>query len=101
MIVLEGTAEAMIEGKTETVEADSVTDFDRVESIDYQGAAEAWGMARWWPLLKRGETYCAVGFEPTGIFLTGPTMKEFHIIDRPDMRGCPPNVNVLVPLAAK
>jgi hypothetical protein len=72
-----------------------------VESVNYRGAAEAWVMARWWPMLKRGETYCAVGFEPAGIFLAGPTMKEFHIIDRPDMQGCPPNVKIIVPLAAK
>lgn len=66
----------------------------RVERADYRSVAEYWGAARWWPSLRAGETYCAVGFYHA-ILLTGPTMKEFHIIDQPKVELCPPNTRVL------
>lgn len=67
----------------------------RVERIGYMEAAEAFGLTRFWKTLETGKTYCAVGFEPAGFLLTGPTMGEFRIIDRPDVAGCPPDVAVM------
>jgi len=67
----------------------------QVERIDYRAAAEAWDMTRWWPALKAGQTYCAVAFDPSAFFLTGPTMKEFHILDKRERAQCPPNVKVI------
>jgi hypothetical protein len=67
----------------------------RVERVGYQQAAEAWGMEAIWKTLEPDRTYCAVGFEPAGFLLTGPTMREFHIIDRPETGLCPPGVTVL------
>jgi hypothetical protein len=72
----------------------------RVERADYRTAAEFWGVTPWWPMLQRGQTYCAVGFAPAGMFLTGPTMKEFHIIDRPDRTECPPHVQLIIAAGA-
>jgi len=68
----------------------------RVERVDYRAAAERWGMTRWWPQLEPGQTYCAVAFDPSAFFLTGPTMREFHIIDRHARAECPPNVKVIL-----
>jgi len=66
-----------------------------VEKVGYTRAAQVYETARIWPSLERGKTYCAVGFAPAGFLLTGPTMHEFHIIDRMDDTLCPPNVTVL------
>ncbi len=67
----------------------------RVQRLDYRDVAEYWGKTRWWPRLQQGQTYCAVGFDPAAILLTGPTMKEFHIIARTDPSECPPNIRVI------
>jgi hypothetical protein len=67
----------------------------RVERVGYEQAAEWWGVRPFWSVLEPGQTYCAVGFEPVAFLLTGPTMREFHIIDRPEVGLCPPNVTVL------
>ena len=67
----------------------------RVERIGYAEAADAFGVAGFWRTLERGKTYCAVGFEPAGFLLTGPTMREFRIIDREDVGSCPPDVAVI------
>ena len=67
----------------------------RVERVDYRAAADFWGISAIWPKLQPGQTYCAVGYQPVAFFLTGPTMKEFHIIDRPDSASCPSGVAVL------
>jgi hypothetical protein len=67
----------------------------RIERVGYQQAAEAWGVDAMWSSLEPGKTYCAVGFEPAGFLLTGPTMREFHIVDRPDAALCPPGVTIL------
>ncbi len=61
----------------------------RAERIDYQGAAKAWGADVMWPYLRPGYTYCAVRGAPTAIFLTGPTMREFSVVDRFDEANCP------------
>ncbi len=71
-------------------------DYYKVERVNYEAAADFWHMSSWWPTLRRGETYCAAGFEPATIFLTGPTMKEFHIVERTDPNQCPPKANVLI-----
>jgi hypothetical protein len=68
----------------------------RVEKMDYARAAQVLGAARIWPSLERGKTYCAVGFAPIGFMLTGPTMHEFHIVDRPDAGLCPANTAILL-----
>ena len=68
----------------------------KIERIDYRAAAEAWGMTRWWPLLQQGQTYCAVGFDPSAIFLTGPSMREYRIIDARKRAECPPNMQAIV-----
>ncbi len=67
----------------------------RVERVGYAQAAAIWGADRYWSKMEPGKTYCAVGLEPTGILLTGPTMHEFHIIDRPPDESCPAGVPVL------
>ena len=67
----------------------------RVERVGYAQAAVALGADRYWSMLEPGKTYCVVGFEPIGIMLTGPTMHEFHIIDRTPNDPCPPGVPVL------
>jgi hypothetical protein len=67
----------------------------RVERIGYEQAAAAWGAKPFWNTLEQGKAYCAVGFEPGGFLLTGPTMREFHIIDRPEAGLCPPGITVL------
>ena len=61
----------------------------RVQPLDYRDAAVAWGAARWWPLLRQGETYCVVDMVPLGIMLTGPTMSEYTIVDRSRVGLCP------------
>jgi hypothetical protein len=67
----------------------------RVERVGYEDAAVAWGVQPYWKTMQPGETYCAVNFRPVGFLLTGPTMHEFHIIDRQDEEGCPAGVKVL------
>jgi hypothetical protein len=67
----------------------------RVERIGYPEAARNWNAAQLWAHLERGKIYCAVGFDPAAIMLTGPTMSEFHIVDRADPAQCPPNTTVL------
>lgn len=67
----------------------------RVERVGYEQAAEAWDVKRFWNSLERGKAYCAVGFAPAAFLLTGPSMREFHIIDRPEVALCPPNITIL------
>lgn len=61
----------------------------RVERVGYAEAAASVRMSEWWKRLEPGRIYCAVGFEPIGIMLTGPTMKQFTIIDRTAENLCP------------
>lgn len=67
----------------------------RVERVGYEQAAETWGIKPLWSSMAPGKTYCAVGFEPVAFLLTGPTMREFHIVDRPEVGLCPPGITVL------
>jgi hypothetical protein len=67
----------------------------RVERVGYKQATEIWGADKYWGTMEPGKTYCAVDVEPLGFMLTGPTMHEFHIIDRPTAQQCPPGIPVL------
>ena len=66
-----------------------------VERVDQGAAARAWGAADWWPRLRRGEAYCAVGMMPIGMLLTGPTLSEYRIFDRSRAELCPPGTLIL------
>jgi hypothetical protein len=57
--------------------------------IGYLDVARIWGIPQWWATLDRSKVYCAVGFVPRTVMLTGPTMSEFHIIEGTDARDCP------------
>jgi hypothetical protein len=67
----------------------------RVERVGYLQAAETWGASAYWKEMQPGKTYCAVGFEPIGFMLTGPTLHEFHIVDRKEAESCPPGIPIL------
>jgi hypothetical protein len=73
----------------------------KLERIGFQEAARAWKASDWWPYLKPGRTYCAVGMEPIGFLLTGPTLSEFRIVDRELASSCPTGSTVLRDPAAK
>jgi hypothetical protein len=61
----------------------------RIEHIGFTEIARKWGVDRWWTQLRPGVRYCAVDVVPMGMMLTGPTMSEFHIIDRIREDQCP------------
>jgi hypothetical protein len=61
----------------------------KAEPVGYLDLARRAGASAIWPTLKQGVTYCAVGWTPDGIFLTGPTMGEYRVVDRTDERACP------------
>jgi hypothetical protein len=61
----------------------------RIEHIGFTEIARKWGADRWWTQLRPGVRYCAVDVVPMGMLLTGPTMSEFHIIDRIRDDMCP------------
>ena len=63
----------------------------RVERVGPIAAAHAWGAADWWPRLRQGTTYCAVGMMPIGMLLTGPTLSQYQIVDRSRETLCPPD----------
>lgn len=67
----------------------------RVERVGLDEAAQFYNVKRFWFQLQPGKTYCAVGFAPAAFLLTGPTLHEFHIIDRDLADECPPNATVL------
>jgi hypothetical protein len=69
----------------------------RVERVGYERAAEMLAIRPLWSSLESGKPYCAVGFEPAAFLLTGPTMREFKIIDRPDASLCPPDTVIVRP----
>jgi hypothetical protein len=68
-----------------------------VSRLDYRDVAWIWGVTQRWETLDRTKVYCAVGFEPSTMMLTGPTMSEFHIIERTDARDCPADATFLKP----
>jgi hypothetical protein len=67
----------------------------RVTQMSYSEAARIANMPAWWAELEPGRIYCAVGFAPIGIMLTGPTMSQFTIIDRTEASLCPANSIIL------
>jgi hypothetical protein len=67
----------------------------RITRVDHVEAARAWGAAQWWPVLRPGETYCAVDMLPIGMLLTGPTLSEFTIVDRSRAELCPSGSRII------
>ena len=67
----------------------------KIERIGYQDLANIWGVSPWWGMLDRSKVYCAVGFIPATVMLTGPTMSEFHIIEGTNPRDCPADATFL------
>ena len=59
------------------------------EKIDYRKVAGYWGTPQWWEKLQTDKVYCAVDMMPIGILLTGPTMREYRIVDRSTEALCP------------
>ncbi len=70
-------------------------DYYRVERVGLEQAAQYYAVRQYWSQLQPGKTYCAVGFAPAAFLLTGPTLHEFHIIDRNSVADCPPNTLLL------
>jgi hypothetical protein len=66
-----------------------------VERVSYLQAASMWDAAPVWESLRPGVTYCGAAITPIGIFLTGPTMSEFTIIDRDSKATCPVGSTVI------
>jgi len=69
----------------------------RLGKTDLADAASAWGASPWWSKLQAGHSYCAVGFFPAAMLLTGPTMSEFSIVDRTDPALCPRGTAIVTP----
>jgi hypothetical protein len=67
----------------------------RIERIDQAAAAEIWGATEFWPRLERGKTYCAVDMVPMAMLLTGPTLSEYHIVDRSRAALCPAGSEII------
>jgi hypothetical protein len=67
----------------------------RVEHFNYAAVAGTYGLVPWWDKLDPKETYCVVGMVPAGIFMSGPTLKEFKIFDRSNSSKCPLNSYVI------
>jgi dolichol-phosphate mannosyltransferase len=61
----------------------------RIERIDQREAARTWGADVLWAKLDRGKVNCAVDMAPLSVLLTGPTLSEFAIVDRPSANLCP------------
>lgn len=61
----------------------------QIERIGFTEIATKWGANRWWPQLRTGIRYCAVDVVPMGMMMTGPTMREFYIIERSREDLCP------------
>lgn len=67
----------------------------QLAALDNRAAAKIWGADELWPLLKPGETYCAVHMYPLGFLLTGPTLSEFSIVDRSKASLCAPGTIII------
>jgi hypothetical protein len=64
-------------------------------------AATAWNAPAWWALFTPGMTYCAVDVMPAGIFLTGPTMREYRIVERTSIAACPRGMPIAAMIAGQ
>jgi hypothetical protein len=67
----------------------------RIERIGQAQAAQVWGADARWPQLERGKSYCAVDMVPMAFLLTGPTLSEYHIVDRERAELCPAGSQVI------
>ena len=67
----------------------------QLAALDNRAAAKIWGADKIWPLLRPGETYCAVHMYPLGFLMTGPTLSEFSIVDRSKASLCPPGTIII------
>lgn len=61
----------------------------KVERRTHLEAAARFEATLRWPMLQKGNVYCAVGMPPAPMLLTGPTMSEFQIVDRTNSLLCP------------
>jgi hypothetical protein len=61
----------------------------QVERSGYAELARGWGADQYWPEMTAGVQYCAVDMAPIGFLLTGPTMREFTVVDRRLPENCP------------
>lgn len=61
----------------------------KIERLDYKKAADLWAVSPWWDRLKPGVRYCVISVRPIAFLMTGPTMREFEIIDRSREDLCP------------
>jgi hypothetical protein len=59
------------------------------ERIGFSEIARKWEADAWWQHLRPGIRYCVVDMVPKGMMMTGPTMSEFHIIERSRADLCP------------
>ncbi len=73
----------------------------RIERIGFLDVARARKAADWWPQLKSDRVYCAVGMEPIGFLLTGPTLFEFTFVDRKSASLCPIGATIIRRRSAK
>ncbi len=69
--------------------------------VDAVAAAKAWNAPAWWAQFTPGTTYCAVGVMPIGLFMTGPTMREYHIFERNTTEECPRGMPIAAVVAGK
>ena len=57
--------------------------------IGYKEAAHYLEQDSMWPKLRPGFIYCVIDRVPSAMFLTGPTMHEFTVVDRTHEQDCP------------
>jgi len=60
-----------------------------IERLGYPELARNWGVDKYWPHMQVGVQYCVVDLAPMGILFTGPTLREFQVIDRSKRERCP------------
>ncbi len=61
----------------------------KIERIGFPEVARSWGADRYWLQMRGGVQYCVVDKVPMGMMFTGPTMREFQVIDRTRREYCP------------
>lgn len=66
-----------------------------IEHVGVAAAARSLGADAYWPKLDPNRTYCAVNMAPIPFLLTGPTISEYHIVDRTEASLCPPGSEIL------
>ena len=63
----------------------------KIEKSSYLDVAKYWEAPSWWAILEKNKVYCAVNMIPKAILLSGPTMREYTIVDRSKESLCPKN----------